>query len=190
MTAFFFFSSKMRAALREAEPTLKPTEVAKRLGQLWKELPDDERTKYLEACRVDGDQWDEQWSAYRQTDEFRALQDRARDESACTAKRARDDAEIVPPPSSHLPDGAMDTNEQFEVDNPEWKLVDGRWRCEWDTESDEEADEVVTGGHRRPRPKLGSLAVDYFDEELGMRGARSDMETQASARSRSAFFAP
>ncbi len=59
-TAFFFFSSAKRQEVKEAGPELKTTEVAVKLGQMWKDLSEEERRPYMDLADADRKRLDNQ----------------------------------------------------------------------------------------------------------------------------------
>jgi hypothetical protein len=73
LTPFFFYMAKMRDEVRSENPQLKATEVAKRIGEMWKALPCEEKRHYAEECQEEAERIDEEWAAYEQTEEYRQL---------------------------------------------------------------------------------------------------------------------
>jgi len=53
MSSFMFFANEKRQSLRAEHPELKITEIGKELGRLWKDLPDEERKRYVDAANND-----------------------------------------------------------------------------------------------------------------------------------------
>lgn len=65
-TAYFFFTAEMRERVKEENPDLKITELAKVMGAQWKALSEEEKQKYNEMAEKDKeryaaekDTWDE-----------------------------------------------------------------------------------------------------------------------------------
>ena len=55
MNPFIFFSNQHREKVRSENPDLKMTEVAKLLGQMWRDLSQEEKDEYkLSAKTEDG----------------------------------------------------------------------------------------------------------------------------------------
>ena len=46
LSAFFVYCQEQRAQLKTNFPDLKPKEISCKLGEMWKELSDDEKSKY------------------------------------------------------------------------------------------------------------------------------------------------
>lgn len=56
-SAYIYFSSDKRGDLRKEDPTMKQTEIAKRLGVMWKKLTDDEKKPYNEMAAKDKERY-------------------------------------------------------------------------------------------------------------------------------------
>ena len=48
MSAFLAFSQKYRGTVRQNDPTVHNRDVSKKLSEMWKELPENEKKKYIE----------------------------------------------------------------------------------------------------------------------------------------------
>jgi len=51
MNAFMTFSNEHRQDVRDENPSLKMTEIASLLGQMWRDLSDDEKDEYRSECK-------------------------------------------------------------------------------------------------------------------------------------------
>jgi hypothetical protein len=67
MSAFLYFSQKYRPIVKEEQPDLKNTDVSRRLGELWRNAPEEERQIYIkreagerEVYKKDIAQWREE----------------------------------------------------------------------------------------------------------------------------------
>ena len=52
LTSYMIYSQEMRKKLLEKDSTLKVTEVAKKVGALWKELSEDQKKPYIEKAEA------------------------------------------------------------------------------------------------------------------------------------------
>ena len=64
--AFMLYSAAVRAETKEANPDLKPTEIAKLLGTQWKDLPQEEKLPYEEAAAVEGKRYEDEMKAWKE----------------------------------------------------------------------------------------------------------------------------
>ena len=70
MSAYMFFSAKKRPEIREAQPELKMTEVAKVLGERWKEASPESKAKYSKKADKDKERYNVEMETYiRPSDE-------------------------------------------------------------------------------------------------------------------------
>lgn len=52
-TAYFFFLGEMREKVKAEDPSLSITDIARKVGQLWRELPEEEKAIYLAMAEED-----------------------------------------------------------------------------------------------------------------------------------------
>jgi high mobility group protein B3 len=52
LSGFHLFSAEMRPRLKEQQPSLSFGDMAKRLGQLWKEMDESERAPYCAKAKA------------------------------------------------------------------------------------------------------------------------------------------
>lgn len=54
---YIFFSNEKRKSIQQANPQMKQTEIAKKLGALWKTLSDDDKKPYREMAAKDKERY-------------------------------------------------------------------------------------------------------------------------------------
>eukprot|EP01117_Protostelium_nocturnum_P011167 TRINITY_DN4056_c0_g1_i1.p1 TRINITY_DN4056_c0_g1~~TRINITY_DN4056_c0_g1_i1.p1 ORF type:complete len:207 (+),score=87.30 TRINITY_DN4056_c0_g1_i1:111-731(+) len=64
MSSFMFFANDKRAEVRTANPSLKITEVGRKLGEMWKELTPEEKKKYEDLSSKDSERYQEAMKGY------------------------------------------------------------------------------------------------------------------------------
>merc|ERR1712080_275233 len=64
LTAYFHFSAANRGAIREANPDLKMGDIAKLLGEQWRELGDAEKAKFTTMAEKDKIRYAEEAEAF------------------------------------------------------------------------------------------------------------------------------
>ncbi|XP_004960866.1 FACT complex subunit SSRP1-B [Setaria italica] len=64
---FMYFSKAERANIKNSNPELTTTDIAKKLGERWQKMTADERQPYVEQSRVDKQRYEEEYAAYRGT---------------------------------------------------------------------------------------------------------------------------
>ncbi|CAL4910045.1 unnamed protein product [Urochloa decumbens] len=62
---FMYFSKAERANIKNSNPDLTTTEIAKKLGERWHKMTAEERQPYVEQSRVDKRRYEEESAAYR-----------------------------------------------------------------------------------------------------------------------------
>ncbi|KAK8891891.1 hypothetical protein M9Y10_029113 [Tritrichomonas musculus] len=65
-SAFVFFAKEMRKKLQDESPNKRFQDISSILGELWKNLPDDEREYYEELSKIDKSRFKEEKKVYRQ----------------------------------------------------------------------------------------------------------------------------
>merc|ERR1712136_361636 len=63
-SAYFFYAGDVRPGIREENPDMKITEVAKLIGAQWQELDDDEKKPYEEKAAKDKKRYEKEKKAY------------------------------------------------------------------------------------------------------------------------------
>jgi hypothetical protein len=66
-TAYFFFAAARRPGLQKDDPSLSITEVASRLGQIWRGLDDDEKQPFQDQAAKDKQRYVKAIEAYNKT---------------------------------------------------------------------------------------------------------------------------
>ncbi|CAL5096759.1 unnamed protein product [Urochloa decumbens] len=61
---FMYFSKAERANIKNSNPELTTTEIAKKLGERWQKMTAEERQPYVEQSRVDKQRYEEESAAY------------------------------------------------------------------------------------------------------------------------------
>lgn len=65
-SAFLFFAKEMRKKLQDESPEKKFTDISPLLGELWKNLPEEEREYYEELSKIDKNRYEEEKTVYQQ----------------------------------------------------------------------------------------------------------------------------
>jgi upstream-binding transcription factor len=72
-TGFMFFNDEKRKAVRQANPDMKKSEIAKELARLWRELTAEEKQPFLDKANEDKKRYREELLNYREQDKFSLL---------------------------------------------------------------------------------------------------------------------
>jgi hypothetical protein len=67
LSAYMFFAADCRPKLKSNEPSLKPTEVLKRIGEEWGKLSEDQKKPYNKKADEDKVRFQKQTAAYKPT---------------------------------------------------------------------------------------------------------------------------
>jgi hypothetical protein len=193
-TPFFYYSGRMRAAVRKEHPEWSMTDVSKHLGLLWAQMPPAEKNELVQRCKDDGDAWDAAWAEYRTTDEYRLLLEASSvSDAAVATKRRRTEPRGVPVGADPGGD-ALDATaaedvplERFYAMNPEWRCDEnGQWVNDWDARDEGTSRSTVSlaAPAAGKDPKLGSSAklmprTSTYAGGFASRGL-SEAETKAS----------
>mmetsp|Transcript_53254 Transcript_53254/g.159444 ORF Transcript_53254/g.159444 Transcript_53254/m.159444 type:complete len:425 (+) Transcript_53254:138-1412(+) len=65
MSAFLFFSQGKRQELKEQNPDLKNTEISTRLGEMWKQLSDEDRQPFIDTEAREREKYKKEMAAWR-----------------------------------------------------------------------------------------------------------------------------
>ena len=65
--AFMFFSAAKRAEIKEANPDMKSTDISKELGNLWKDLSEDDKKPFELQAATEKEAYDKAMKAYKET---------------------------------------------------------------------------------------------------------------------------
>ena len=178
LTPFFFFSNKRRVELMEEQPTLRMIDVARQLGNEWREMPKEAKEQILREWAADGQRFEKEWEEYIKTDEYRRAQQQTEDAHVePKLKKAR--AEVV-----EAADVPVTSVEQFEELNREWRADGGKWICEWDDEGEPAPAAAQATATSAGGAKLASVFVSLPDGDdadggfLGNHSSTKLLETQ------------
>ena len=65
MSPFLFFSNEKRAQIQTEYPNMKITEVSAKLGEIWRDITDEEKAPYVEKSKSDRDRYKSQQSEFK-----------------------------------------------------------------------------------------------------------------------------
>ena len=65
MSPFLFFSNEKRAQIQTEYPNMKITEVSAKLGEIWRDMTDEEKAPYVEKSKSDRDRYKSQQSEFK-----------------------------------------------------------------------------------------------------------------------------
>jgi len=68
LSAYMFYVKQNRKTLADQHPSEKVTEIASRLGKLWKKLEADEKVKYEKLAKKDKKRYEEEKAKYQKSD--------------------------------------------------------------------------------------------------------------------------
>jgi len=63
-SAYFFFCDEKRPEMKAKYPDYKVTELAKKLGEAWKALDEDDKKEYNESAKKDKERYEKQKKEY------------------------------------------------------------------------------------------------------------------------------
>jgi hypothetical protein len=86
--AFIFFCAEKRAEVKKGEPELKPTEITKKLGEMWREMDDEDKEEFQEKAKEDKERFENEMEEYEPKDGFRCPKKSPKKDKT-TPKRAR-----------------------------------------------------------------------------------------------------
>ena len=65
MSPFLFFSNEKRSQVQAENPDLKITEVSAKLGEIWRQMSEQEKLPYVEKSKTDRDRYKTQQSEFK-----------------------------------------------------------------------------------------------------------------------------
>ncbi|KAM0865646.1 hypothetical protein ACQ4PT_043144 [Festuca glaucescens] len=65
MMPFMYFSMAARPGVKESYPDLPPTDIAKKLGEMWQKMSSEEKQPYIQQSQVDKKGYERESAAYR-----------------------------------------------------------------------------------------------------------------------------
>jgi len=101
-SSYLFFCEDKRDEVKEDYPDLKATEITSKLGELWKALPDSDKTKYIEQAEEAKESYKEKMSSYVRPSDEELLQLAASKKGKKGKKRPKDPNAPKRPKSSYL----------------------------------------------------------------------------------------
>ena len=69
MSAFLYFSQDKRREIKEKYPSMRNTEVSRKLGDLWRNASEEERTPHIEREKVEREQYKNEIAEWRKKHE-------------------------------------------------------------------------------------------------------------------------
>lgn len=88
LTAFFLFAREVRPRLRREHSKEKMCQISKRISQLWRNLPENEKEPYQFQSKDLSDQYKVQIENYQKTDAYKAYQQRLQNwKQECVRRR-------------------------------------------------------------------------------------------------------
>lgn len=69
--AFIFFCNDRRSEIKEENPDMKSTEIAKKMGEMWKEIDSVEKAQYQEMAEEDKKRYSDQLESYEPKEGFK-----------------------------------------------------------------------------------------------------------------------
>lgn len=94
MSAFLYFSQGRRRQIKDANPSLKNTEVSRLLGEMWRNAPEEERRPHIEKEKEEREKYKVAIADWRK--DFEAKQEKER---KAQAEQAAYMANMYPPPN-------------------------------------------------------------------------------------------
>ncbi|CAB9509616.1 Nuclear autoantigen Sp-100 (Fragment) [Seminavis robusta] len=76
MSAFLYFSQGKRRHLKEANPSMKNTEVSRLLGEMWRNAPDDEKRPFIEQEKAEREKYKVAIADWRKDNDMRIEKER------------------------------------------------------------------------------------------------------------------
>lgn len=76
MSAFLYFSQEKRHQLKAEFPTLRNTEVSRKLGDMWRSAPEEERAPHIAREKVEREKYKIQMAEWRKDEEKRLIEER------------------------------------------------------------------------------------------------------------------
>eukprot|EP00760_Papus_ankaliazontas_P006525 PhM_4_TR13080/c0_g1_i1/m.56708 len=143
LSAYFHFCSTRRAALREANPTCRITEIAKLLAAEWRTLGEAERVEFSELAAKDKLRYQREMESYQPPPRVPVAPRVAKKSKGKNIKRERhdeddmdDDDEPVAPPSLRGA-GSQEYVGAFERKDDDWRWdeAQNKWLNRWDEDS-------------------------------------------------------
>jgi len=81
ISGYFRFLNDHREKVRAEQPHLSFSEIVKQLGSDWSTLPKEQKQKYLDAADKEKEQYNREMQAYKQTEAYRAVNQKSHDKN-------------------------------------------------------------------------------------------------------------
>lgn len=78
MSAFLYFSQEKRRIVKAEHPSLRNTEISRRLGELWREASEEEKAPHIATEKVERDKYNIQIAEWRKSQEVKMEEARKR----------------------------------------------------------------------------------------------------------------
>ena len=65
ITAFMFYSTKMRPIIKKEQPDIKFTEMGKLIGEKWRELSSDDKKEFEDMANEDKERYNDEMKKYQ-----------------------------------------------------------------------------------------------------------------------------
>jgi hypothetical protein len=104
--AFIFFCAEKRAEVKQEDPEMKPTDITKKLGEMWRDMDDEDKEDFQEKAKEDKGRFENEMDGYEPKDGFKCPKKSPKKSSSpkrarsayiffCQEKRAKATEEIV-----------------------------------------------------------------------------------------------
>jgi len=86
--SFIFFCSEKRSEVKEENPGMKPSDITKKLGKMWREMDDEDKEEFQDKAKEDKERFNDEMGDYEPTDGFKCPKKSPKKESL-SPKRGR-----------------------------------------------------------------------------------------------------
>jgi hypothetical protein len=104
--AFIFFCAEKRSEVKQEDSEMKPTDITKKLGEMWRDMDDDDKEEFQEKAKEDKGRFENEMEGYEPKDGFKCPKKSPKKSSSpkrarsayiffCQDKRAEATEEIV-----------------------------------------------------------------------------------------------
>jgi hypothetical protein len=157
--AFILFCSEKRAEVKEEEPDMKPTDITKKLGEMWREMDDEDKEEFQEKVKKDKERFENEMEEYEPKDGFR-----------CPKKSPKKDKSPKRARSAYIffcGDKRVEVTEELVKKGKKktevLKKLGEMWR-ELDDEDKEEYDKMAKKDKKRYENEMKNASSDSEDE--------------------------
>jgi len=139
LSGYLLFSNEKSAEVRQSEPDIKPREVMERLGALWRQLSDEQKSVYLQVAERDKLRYDRELEVYLAEHPESVLH-----QQLAYKKPKKDVDTTTATASSSLAAVSAATSLQKKIKQPISNISYGEEEDEEDEEEEDEEEERVT----------------------------------------------